>query len=175
MRKLFVGCAAIATLVAAGCLPDPPDKYRSFFALPMGQDSDSLLTYPVEDQVDIYVWAMTERHPPRMHLADALAKNGLTLVMPVREKLSQAKDEPTQFALIYALESLACASHDLRRDKPLIAQIETVVQQMDAGYWKDRGGEALRRIQGELSCGLTEEEMRKQIGQLRARLDSHRK
>ena len=165
---VLAGVPSLALLVVAACFDKPPEKYRSFFSLPLQETDDSLLTYPIDDQVEIYLWGMTNVHPPLMHLAEPLAKNGPTAVEAIRDRLQeQGHRDYTRFALIYALEWIACDSPDLTQDTVLITQLRVVISNMRPGHWKDRATEALQRITGDRSCTVTEEEVREELRRLR--------
>jgi hypothetical protein len=151
-----------------GCVREEvPEQYRSFFALSLDQQQDSLLNYSFEDQLEIYMIGVTHFGPARTYLARPLAANGARILPVILRGLRAAEGPHEAFRLLAVLEEMGCSYYDLRQDPAVIAQLDSVLAGLPQDYWTDRAHEALRVIRREDQCTISESDVRERMRRLR--------
>ena len=85
LKRLIVCQFSFLLLAAlAGCQPE----FRGAFVRQSFPEQRSLIfNYPLEQQVDLYLKAMSEIHPPDLSLADLLASHGADIVPILKSRL----------------------------------------------------------------------------------------
>jgi hypothetical protein len=129
-----IGVAAMGILLAAmiaACGERIPERYQAFFDLPYREWRDSLLRYPIEEQLELYSIAMSVIRPPPLYFADYVAANGPTAIPAILARLRKVEDDYDRNDLIYILEMMVCVeSIDVRKEPGAIAGIKEAIAAM---------------------------------------------
>lgn len=117
-----------------GCWEPMPPEMQEFFALGLNERGERLLDYPLDKQVDIYLWGECCVHPPASYLADDLARNGRPLVPILLRRIREAEREFYRLRLLRVLSSMT-KSHGVRLEPAELAHLDVSVAGIeDAGY-----------------------------------------
>ena len=135
------GTAAIWGLllaVASGCGEKIPERYRPFFDLPTDKQRDSLLRYPIAEQLEVYSIGMRVIRPPPMYLARFIATNGPTAIPAILARLRTVEDDYDRSDLILILERMVCLEGvDLRKEPQTIDAIREAIAGMPPDQARD--------------------------------------
>ena len=112
----------------------------------MSKQHDEFLKLPIDKQYDIYIYAMTKRHPPDLSFADDIAEKGKAAVPFLTTKLKEERKESIQQKIIYLFERISRRNVNLKDDKSLIALIENTVASMNQPIYAERSEESLNFI-----------------------------
>ena len=104
------------------------------------------MSYPLEEQFEIYAYGVTRRAPAEIELAFPLASNGRPLVPLLLDQLQKAESEVFQERLLRVLGVMSCFYADLSTDEQVIAVAARVVVGMQDEYWRKFGEEHLAKI-----------------------------
>ena len=118
-----------------GC-PRERSEYAEFFDLPRSEQPLALLSYPLEDQVAIYIEGVTRWHPPKLGLADPLASNGEPVIPLLLERLKRTNEEYLQAWLLYVLGKMSCKYNDLSGKEDVLETASSVVAKMGQSHWR---------------------------------------
>lgn len=145
----------LVLLMLAGCLPrvgsstgeTPPVKYRAFFRLPLSQQVRAIKDYPIEEQIDIYLYAVQKQHPPVLGFAYDIAERGPTAVPTLLQRLREAPSDLTKADLIYVFEAMAVrGSYDVKGDSGVMRAIEAAISTMRWEATRNRSRTSLQVI-----------------------------
>jgi hypothetical protein len=122
------------------------ETYSDFFGLAPEKQHEEFLKYPIEKQFDIYIYAMTKRHPPDLAFANDIARSGGEVIPFLVTKLEQA-GESVQQKIMLIFEMMARGKYySFENNKNLIAKLEEVVLSMKHPLYKERSMKSLSAI-----------------------------
>ena len=137
----------LVTAMMAGCREKIPERYQPFFDLSYRVRRDSLLGYPIEEQLNLYRIGMRVIRPPPLYLADDVAANGPTAIPPILARLRKVQDDSDRSDLILVLRSMVCLEGvDLRKQPGTIDAIKEAIAVMRLGLYRQRAEEDLTTI-----------------------------
>jgi hypothetical protein len=127
-NKVVVAIYALLLIVATGCGEKIPERYRSFFELSMEQQQDSILSYPIQEQLDMYLIGTGAIRPPPIYLLNAIARNGPTAIPSILARLRTVDDSFDKADLIQILEYMECFERvDVRKDPRTVESIKDAI------------------------------------------------
>ena len=139
-----------AVFLNSGCLgPDMSPADREFLRLPTERQRETITTYDLDKQVDLYLLTMFTQRPPDLALADFVARSGAKLVPVLTERLREEKDDLAKMFLIdvfYRMQSLG--SYSVAADKQTMDFLEERLTSFTEVEWKRRATDLVRKIQG---------------------------
>ena len=123
----------LGTLIQCG--NDTPPEYRRLFRLQTDQQQlDDLKKYSLEQQIDIYIYAM-QREPPSTQFAKFLASNGKKVIPLLLIRLKEEKSEHVKVDSIRVLVDMHTDHCSLKDEKEVIETIRRVISGMrDTSY-----------------------------------------
>lgn len=123
-----VAICALLLIAATGCREEIPPQYRSFYDLPMYQQRDSILRYPIEEQLDIYVIGTKALLPNPTYLLGGIARNGPTAIPSILARLRILDNDFVKGDMIRILEYMECFEGvDLRKDPRVVESIKNAI------------------------------------------------
>ena len=138
----------ILALLASGwsrCGSETPPEYKKLFYLPQEQQEERFKQFPLEKQVDIYIYAMYVE-PPLTRYAGYLGGNGERVLPVLLARLEAEDSDTTKAHLIYAFEEIHQRYYSLRTQKQTVDSISRVVTNMKDQYRKKQSEEYLKAI-----------------------------
>ena len=136
-------------LYTAGCNEEASQGHKMFFNQPLSTQHDEFLKLPIEKQFDIYIYAMTKRHPPDLAFADDIAERGESAIPFLVDKLKKESSESIQQKIIFVFERIARQKTNIKDDKALMELIEDTVASMSQPLYIERSKESLSFINGQ--------------------------
>lgn len=134
----------LATLIQCG--NDTPPKYARLFRLPTDQQQlEELKKYSLEQQIDIYIYAM-QREPPSTQFAGFLASNGKKVIPLLLKRLKEERSEHIKVDFIRVFADMHTDYCSLKDDKEVIETIRGVISGMKDPFYKDWGETELKLI-----------------------------
>lgn len=142
---LLVGCVPPQTLLAPR--EAPPAKYQEFFRLPLYRQGQEIKNYSIEEQIDIYLYAVQKKHPPVLGFAYDIARSGAAAVPIVIQRLRDAQSDLTKADLIYVFEAMAVlGSYDVKGDPEVMRALKEAVSTMRWEATKERSQASIQVI-----------------------------
>lgn len=144
----------ITGMVSAGC-GDPvkgffmPREYQAFFESPFSGQREALLEFPIEKQIDIYLYGVKVYHPPRVDLAFVIARQGPKVIAPLLARLKQENDDHTRSDLMEVLAAVRIVNPQFRYDQDVIQYLEEVTHAMNNANAKRLSEDSLRILKSE--------------------------
>lgn len=146
-----VQCSVALLLVSlGGCQPES-EFGEEFIRQPLPERHRLILNYPLEQQVDLYLKAMHEIHPPDLGLADVVATHGADIVPVLKARLAGVEDwDYRKMKLIDVfLRMHEMGSYAVAADRELMHFLEQQVAGMEDPLWKKLAAEDIMRIKEE--------------------------
>jgi hypothetical protein len=113
----------------------------------MAERRIAILQYPPEQQVELYLKAMLEKHPPDLGLADAVASNGSSIVPALTERLvSDDRDVAKMHLVDVFLRMKQLAYYPVATDAETMALLQQQVAAMKDPQWKEMSSDMLEQI-----------------------------
>ena len=100
------------------------NQCREFFSLSARQREKLFITYPLDDQLNIYRCGMNRR-PPDTYLVAYIADRGEAAIPALLSKLEIEKEELSQLSIINIFEMMSVKGH-LRNRTDVISKIRRV-------------------------------------------------
>ena len=135
-------------LLASGwsmCGSNTPSEYKKLFYLTQEQQEERFKEFPLEKQIDIYIYAMYVE-PPLTRYAGYLGGNGKKVLPVLLARLEAEKSDTAKAHLIYAFQEIHERHYSLRTEKTTVDSISRVVSNMKDEYRKKQSEEYLRVI-----------------------------
>lgn len=134
-KACLVLMLVISMVVLDQCENTTPPEYRRLFRLPRKQQAEEFKKYPLEQQVDIYIYAIQGAEPPATQFGDFLASNGKKVIPLVLKRLKEEKSDRVRLYLIEVLYSMHTEYCRLKDEKEVVETIRAVISDMkDATY-----------------------------------------
>ena len=160
--RVVISRVALALLVACvlvSCRESIPSEYRSFFDRPLEEQSEELQKYPLDEQIDIYLIAVTKIHPPLSHLAVDIARYEKKAVPYLIERLREEEGDELREDIIYVFRWMALlhnygpehsfyVEYDVKSDQEVVSLLEEVVSSMQEPLPRRSSEESLDIILG---------------------------
>ncbi len=151
-RRRFLTLVGLALL--SGCVPfsrwceqNPPPPYRRFFYLSLDERHRAILTYPIEDQIDLYLYNVRCMHPPDLYLAYDIARSGEAAVPALLKRLRTTQRQSEQYHIIYVFEAMANFYYPVKDDEQAMATLREAVAAMRDPLSKERSEKSLAVIE----------------------------
>ncbi|HEU4934020.1 MAG TPA: hypothetical protein VFT48_18170 [Pyrinomonadaceae bacterium] len=138
----------ILAVLASGwsrCGSDTPPDYKKLFYLPQEQQEERFKQFPLEKQVDIYIYAMYVE-PPLTRYAGYLGGSGKKVIPVLLARLEAEESDTAKAHLIYAFHEIHQRYYSLRTQKETVDSISRVVTNMKDDYRKKQSEEYLKAI-----------------------------
>lgn len=137
MLNIFARAIQVVSVIALAlsigllqkCNSTPPE-YETFYAQSWDRQREEAKNFPIEKQIDYYVAGRRYFHPPYQSLLPLLAERGKAAVPPLIEKMKQADSDSVRLDLLGVVANIDEFHVDLSDDKPLLAGLKGVVDQM---------------------------------------------
>jgi len=129
-----------------GCDEKWIKEYKMFFDQPLSKQHEIFRTLPIERQFDLYVYALTERHPPDLSFADDIAVGGEKNIPFVMDKLKNAENDSVQQKIIYIFERMAKNNIQVDKNKELLDLISKSISSMKIPLYIERSKKSLSII-----------------------------
>ena len=124
-----------------------PPGHREFLALPFSERPRALASYPLREQVDLYLSAMLVKHPPQLELADVLAASGSEVLPILIERIRGEEHDLDKVNLIYVVERMQELGYlPIASDAKIMAALRAEIASMKDGGWRTTAEESLERI-----------------------------
>jgi hypothetical protein len=128
------------------CGSDTPPEYRKLFRLPTDQQQlEEFKKYPLEQQIEIYLYAM-QREPPSTQFARFLASNGKKVIPLLLKRLKEEKRDDVKVDLIRVLADMHTDHCSLKDEKEVIETISVVISGMRDPLYKEWSERELKKI-----------------------------
>lgn len=132
--------------MAASCQAEP-EASESFLRKPMAERRTAILQYPPEQQVELYLRAMLEKHPPDLALADAVANNGAKIVPAlIRRLIREDRDVAKMHLIDVFLRMQELGYYPVASDAKTLDLLAQQVATMKDPQWKSTSSDMLDRI-----------------------------
>ena len=146
----LLGLIMFPAITLACTVGEHEEVIEKFLAQTLEERRSSILQYPLEMQVELYVNAMMRKHPPDLGLAIVVAGNGAKIIPTLIQRLSREKSEIVKLDLIAVFERMQqFGTYDVASDQRTMAFLNQQVAEMEASYWKERASAKLKHIRGE--------------------------
>jgi hypothetical protein len=135
-------------LLASGwskCGSNTPPEYKKLFYLPQAEQEERFKQYPLEKQVDIYLYAMYVE-PPLTRYAGYLGGNGKKILSVLLARLEAEHSDTAKAHLIYAFKEIHERHYSLSTETNTVDSISRVVSNMKDEYRKKQSEEYLKVI-----------------------------
>ena len=146
--NLRVALTIALALFASGwskCGSNTPPEYKKLFYLPQQRQEERFKQFPLEKQVDIYIYAMYVE-PPLTRYAEYLGGNGKQVLPVLLARLEAEESDTAKAHLIYAFREIHERHYSLRTEKNMVDSITNVVSNMKDKYRKKQSEEYLKVI-----------------------------
>lgn len=147
MQLIKVVFLAVAISITAfqQCADDTPPEYRRLFELPVKQQAVEFKKYPLEQQADIYVYAL-RYEPPATQFGTFLASNGKSAIPILLRRLKEEKNDRLRSYFVDVLYKMHTEYCSLKDDPEVIETIRAVISQMKDFEWKRLSEMSLKTI-----------------------------
>lgn len=144
-----LACALIA-LIGFGCQRHWHDTATNeFLRQTIPERRASILQYPLEQQVDLYLAAM-RLHPPDLGLANVIASNGANVVPFLIARLGKEAGDIEKTHLISVfLEMQRSGYFRVASDRPTMLFLEQQVALLKDPFWRNQASDRLREIRAQ--------------------------
>lgn len=146
--RMFIAFFVLLSM-SAGCgAGEIPKEHQSFFSLPATQQHKELAKYPLERQVDIYVFAVTWFRPSAYGLgfSDDIAKHGQAVVPILLDRFKTAPKDSHKQAILHVFRDMVKFHHDFRDDKDTMDVLKQVVGSMKGSFSEEESERLLKEI-----------------------------
>ena len=113
----------------------------------MAERRTAILQYSPEQQVELYLKAMLEEHPPDLALADAVASNGAKIVSPLAQRLVEDDRDLAKlhvFDVFLRMQELGY--YAVASDAKIMELLAQQVVNMKDPQWKEMSNDLLDKI-----------------------------
>lgn len=140
-------CVTLMLLVgfAQRCGGEMPPEYKELFSLPSHEREVRFKEFPLDKQVDAYVYAMYVE-PPLTEFIRYLASNGKPVIPHILTRLEVEKSDTAKVNLIYVFQEMHEYHVSLKNEVSTITTLERIVSNMSDEYNKKKAEEYLRSI-----------------------------
>ena len=146
LRTVFTVVLALLASGWSGCGSNTPTEYKKLFYLPEQQQEETFKQFPLDKQVDAYVYAMYVE-PPLTRYARYLAGNGENALPVLLRRLESEQSDTTKAHLIYAFKEIHERHYSLRTERATVDSISRVISNMKDEYRKTQSEQYLKVIQ----------------------------
>ncbi len=113
--------------VPKGFFEQPPDRQRAQFA-----------KYDFEAQYKIYICGNQSVEPPEMFLASQFAREGDSIVKPLRQKLEETKKDKDVRDIVRLFRVMTdLKTYNVAADTPLMEELRAKVNAMRDEFWRN--------------------------------------
>jgi hypothetical protein len=101
----------------------------------------------IEDQYELYIYSMANRHPPDISFAYDMALNGKEIVPFLAKKLNEEHSELIQYSIILIFDMMV--RHfgvDLKENNQLIEKIRSITLLMKNAFFREESKASLTLI-----------------------------
>ena len=128
-----------------------PPEHQSFFALPSTQQHKALSKQTLENQIDIYVLAVTKFRPADYGLgfSDHIAAHGKVAIPMLTARLRTDPNEANRWALIHVFRDMVKFHYDFRDEKDTVQVLKEVVSSMKGPFYREESERLLKEILSE--------------------------
>lgn len=118
------------------CGSQTPAEYKRIFDLPRGQQKTEFRKLPLDDQVDMYVYAMY-REPPDKLYVDFLASNGKEVIPYLLRRLEVEKGDYARTALIRVFRDMHQKYYNLQAEHDVAAALRRESAKIKDASWRE--------------------------------------
>jgi hypothetical protein len=104
---LAIVCCFILVPVCIGCCKRGSNDIQRYFEQPYPQQRENFQKHTLEEQYEIYMYAVIVRHPPNLEYADLIATNGDRLFPFIIDKIKMENSDIRLFYQVYIIERVA--------------------------------------------------------------------
>lgn len=145
----LLGVIMFPAITLACTVGEHEEVIEKFLAQTLEERRSSILQYPLEMQVELYVNAMMRKHPPDLGLADVVARNGGKIVPILIQRLSREKSDIVKPDLIDIFQRMQeLSTYDVASDQNTMVFLDHQVAEMKDSFWKEQASAMLERIRG---------------------------
>ena len=144
-----IGCNAVRCLFyllligfSQQCGEEMPTEYQALFRLPSHEREARFREFPLEKQVDVYIYAMYVE-PPMTEFLRYLASNGEAAIPYLIARLETETSDTRKKNLIYVFEEMHRYHVSLSDKRKTVTTLEGIVSNMKDDYNKKKAQEAL--------------------------------
>lgn len=134
IAKLTFAVTLLGTF-GAHCGSDTPSEYKQLFNQPLPQQEEKFKQFPLDKQVDVYIYAMYVE-PPLKRYARYLGSSGKEVLPFLVRRLEAEKSDTTKAHLIYALAEIHQHYYSLRDEKQTLESVTRVISNISDDYRK---------------------------------------
>ena len=102
--KTLVFILSTAMICAVACWRQRPAEYKDFFDLPLPRQVEEFSKYPIDKQLDLYLYDWNYMHPSKVGFAYTIAEKGDSVVPFLIRRLNTEKNENSQDAILHVFE-----------------------------------------------------------------------
>ena len=124
------------------CGGEMPAEYETLFRLPSHEREAKFKQFPIEKQVDVYIYAMYVE-PPKTEFLRYLASNGEKAVPFLLARLEIEKSDTRKAILVNVFEEIHRYYASLRNDEATITVLERIVSNMKDDYNRKKAEESV--------------------------------
>ncbi|MDH3976735.1 MAG: hypothetical protein OEV42_20930 [Deltaproteobacteria bacterium] len=142
----------ILNLLVSACMTASKGEHLSeedkkIFQLDSDKRHEEFKKLSVEKQLDIYLYALTKRHPPDFEFAYDIAVRGREVVPFLTSKFIDEKDEGKQQLILFIFELMKTHCNiQLQEDEDLILVLKEKVSLMKNSFYKKLSKESIKAI-----------------------------
>ena len=147
-KKTLVLILSTVLVGATTCRRQEASKYKDFFDLPLAGQLQEFNKYPLDKQLDVYLYDWNYKHPSKEGFAYTIAENGKSAVPFLLTRLDAEQNENSQDAIIHIFEIMFERGVLPAREDVLIAT-QRVVSDMKEPDIKQLSQERLTKMKGQ--------------------------
>jgi hypothetical protein len=102
--KRLVYILSTVLICAITCRQQRPAEYKDFFDLPLPRQVEEFSRYPIDRQLDLYLYDWNHMHPSKVGFAYKIAEKGDSVVPFLIGRLNTEKNENSQDAILHIFE-----------------------------------------------------------------------
>jgi hypothetical protein len=145
-RHFFLKCIiAIVVILFSGCATNQLE--HDFFGKEYDQAGTRIKSYPIADQIKIYLYGMQEISPPKTALSIPIAERGGDAIPDILNQLNTYPTEQNIRDLMVIFEMMQrVGSYDVRHDKLLMKKLDGYINGMKNEILRGTSKNQLYRI-----------------------------
>jgi len=139
--------ALFSVLALPACHGCGSNEGSSFVRMNPRERPRVILTYPPEQQIELYLEVTFKQHPPDLSLAAALASNGSRIIPALTSRFASDEREAAKADLMHVFTVMQIGGHyAVREDEELMEILRDKVESMHDTVWRNICNDMLQRI-----------------------------